>query len=236
MMFDDRVDAGRELAVKLKDYHGQDGIVLGVPRGGIVVAAQVALDLDFPLDVAITRKIGAPHNPELAIGSVAPDGTVIWNHEIVRRLGLSDSFLRQESDRELKEIERRISAYRGDRPYPCLEGKLVILVDDGIATGMTMGVALEWLREIGARTLVIGAPVTTADAIQWLRNRADQVVTVAVPEPFYYVGQFYRDFEQTTDEEVVEWLSRCRKWGGEVAGLQNPVRNGDHAHRPQLRP
>lgn len=205
-MFADRSDAGRQLADRLQHLKDQDAFVLGIPRGGVIVAAEVAASLQAPLDVIVPRKIGAPFNPELAVGAVAPDGTVVYDESMVRRLGIDLSDLKRQAARELQEIERRRRLYRGDRPAPDLRGRTVILVDDGIATGYTVQAALRSLRQQQPKRLVLAVPVAPADSLARLRPDADEVVCITAPVDFYAVGQFYYDFGQTSDQEVLSAL------------------------------
>jgi predicted phosphoribosyltransferase len=205
-VFADRSDAGRQLADRLQHLKDQDAFVLGIPRGGVIVAAEVAASLQAPLDVIVPRKIGAPFNPELAVGAVAPDGTVVYDESMVRRLGIDLSDLKRQAARELQEIERRRRLYRGDRPAPDLRGRTVILVDDGIATGYTVQAALRSLRQQQPKRLVLAVPVAPADSLARLRPDADEVVCITAPVDFYAVGQFYYDFGQTSDQEVLSAL------------------------------
>lgn len=211
MIFIDRRDAGRRLADVLASRSLADPVVLGVPRGGVVVAYEVARVLAAPLDVVIPRKIGAPTNPELAVGAVAQDGTLVLDEAMVRTVGASEAYLRREADRQREEIERRLKLYRGPRPAVELTGATVIVVDDGIATGATVLAALRGLRSQDPGRVVLAVPVAPPDTLERLTPEADEVVCLATPEPFYAVGQFYRHFEQTTDEEVVELIERSRK-------------------------
>ena len=207
MHFKNRKEAGQQLAKKLEWLRGQEGLlILGIPRGGVVVAYEVAKELDAPLDVFITRKIGTPHNPELAIGAAASDGTVVLDHELIQRLGVPESYVQQETMRQSAEIQRRLRAYRGSRPDIDLAGKFVILVDDGLATGAT---ALASVRAIKARqpaSVVLAVPVGPADTIQKLSREADQVECLYAPEVFWAVGASYAVFDQTSDAEVVQLL------------------------------
>ncbi len=216
--FTDRVDAGRRLALALKDFIGKTAIVLAIPRGGVVVGFEIANDLDLPLDVIIPRKIGAPDNPELAIGAMTEDGTTILDENIVTYIGVSDDYIKEESARQKKEIERRMKLYRQDEPYPNLTGLDVIIVDDGIATGSTMKAALASVKNRGAKTVTVAIPVGPPSTIKELEKQAHKVICLYTPEFFQAIGQFYDDFTQTTDEEVIELLkqSRQRKQVGKV--------------------
>lgn len=207
MYFVDRQQAGEELGRSLVKYKDSNTVIIGVPRGGVVVAAQVAKALAAPLDVIIPRKIGAPHNPEVAIGAVTQDGTVLKDEAVVQILGISDKVINDLADQVAREISRRVKIYRGGRPGLKTAGKNAILVDDGIATGYTIKAALQSLRKTGARWLVLAVPVAPADTIEELAGLVDELICLQSPDPFYAVGQCYRDFDQTTDEEVMELMA-----------------------------
>jgi putative phosphoribosyl transferase len=210
-LFADRVDAGRRLASALKDLVGKYAIILAIPRGGVVVGYEIAKTLDLPLDVIIPRKIGAPGNPELAIGAMTEDGTVLLDDRLVERLQVSEGYIEKESETQKLEIQRRLKLYRGDIPYPSLKNRDVILVDDGIATGSTMKAALASVRKRGAKTVVIAIPVGPPSTIRELEKEADRVVCLHTPESFYAIGQFYENFTQTQDEEVTRLLKLSKK-------------------------
>ena len=205
-LFANRIDAGRCLGRALKDLVGKDAVVLAIPRGGVVVGYEVAKALDLQLDVIIPRKIGAPSNPELAVGAMTEDGTVLLDDRLVEYLQVSEDYIRNESETQKLEIERRLRLYRGDVEYPSLENRDVILVDDGIATGSTMKAALASVRNRGAKTVVIAIPVGPPSTIRELEKEADHVVCLHTPESFYAIGQFYEDFTQTQDREVTRLL------------------------------
>ncbi len=203
MLFQDRREAGQALARELSSFKGSSNlIVLGIPRGGVVVGHEIAKALGAPIDVYITRKIGAPHNPELAIGAVASDGTLIIDQQLVRRLGVDEDYIEEESKRQKDEISRRLSEYRGDRPSPELAGKIVILVDDGVATGATTLVTIRAIKAQGPSELVLAVPVGPRDSIESLRQEVDKIVCLHAPEIFWAVGAFYNVFDQTSDAEV----------------------------------
>jgi putative phosphoribosyl transferase len=203
MLFQDRREAGKALAGELASFEETPNmIVLGIPRGGVVVGHEIARALGAPLDVYITRKIGAPHNPELAIGAVASDGTLLIDHQLVRRLGVSQDYVEQESDRQKQEILRRLGEYRGEVPGPELAGKVVILVDDGVATGATTLATIKAIKSQEPAQLILAVPVGPRDSIESLRQEVDELVCLHAPEIFWAVGAFYSVFDQTSDEEV----------------------------------
>ena len=206
--FSDRIEAGKKLAMALKDFSSKNGVVLAIPRGGVVVAYEIAKALGLPLDVIIPRKLGAPGNPELAIGAVAEDGTAILDNELVNYLGVSQSYIQEEIENQKQEIQRRLSLYRQQSSYPDLKGLDVIVVDDGIATGSTMKAALASVRNRGASSITVAIPVGPPSTIKELEKLADRVVCLYTPEFFQAIGQFYSDFSQTEDEEVVALLQQ----------------------------
>jgi putative phosphoribosyl transferase len=210
MLFRDRFEAGRLLASKLLQYAGRaDVLVLGLPRGGVPVAFEVARALCAPLDVFIVRKLGLPGREELAMGAIASGGVRVLNEKVVRELAISAKMIDMVTEEEQAELERREGAYRGNRPAPFLRGRTVILVDDGLATGSTMRAAIEALRNQGTARIVVAVPVGSSDSCMELKDAADDIVCAVTPEPFYGVGMWYDDFSQTTDEEVHELLERA---------------------------
>lgn len=213
-LFEDRRDAGRKLAAELEEYRRADGVILALPRGGAVVGFEVAAALQLPMDVFISRKIGAPGNPELAIGAVAEIDGVWTDRDAMALLGVSEQYVQQEADRQRHEIERRIQLYRQGRPLPPLDGKTVIVVDDGIATGYTMLAALRGIRRANPALLVAAVPVAPQDTLWKVSQEADRAVCLATPEPFFAVGFHYVSFEQVSDEAVVDLLQRARQQQG----------------------
>ena len=206
--FANRETAGDALAEALRTYHGRtDTLVLGLPRGGVPVAARVAETIEAPLDIMVVRKLGTPGQEELAMGAIASGGGRVLNEDVVRELGIRDETLDAVTRRERTELDRRERAYRGERPFPNLSGLCVILVDDGVATGATMMAAVEAVRTVGAGEVVVAVPVAPPDTVTRLQERADSVVCLETPEPFLGVGRWYRDFGQTADEEVVRLLT-----------------------------
>jgi putative phosphoribosyl transferase len=211
-MYRDRHDAGRQLARALVHYTGaRDTIILALPRGGVVVGYEVSLALHVPLDVLITRKLGTPGNPELAMGALAETGYRHLNPDVLRTYGISHSQLEAEVRRQQAEIDRRIERYRGGRSLPVLENQTVVLVDDGIATGATFYASLGALRQSAARRLVAALPVAPPDAVHQLKTLVDEVVILQAPAVFFAIGQFYQEFTQVEDEEVIACLEQARK-------------------------
>jgi len=211
-MFSDRIDAGKQLGRKLEFLKGQDPLVLAIPRGGVVVADAIATGLDCKLDIIVSRKIGAPQNPELAIGAVLHDGSYFPNSEVVKMLQVPQSYIDLEKSIQMKEIERRLINYRGSLQYD-LENKIIVIVDDGIATGATILVAALWVKKQKPKKVIIAVPVGSKDSIQKLKKIADEVIVLHAPDFFNAVGEFYKDFEQVEDETV---LGIMRKYGYEV--------------------
>jgi len=209
--FYNRADAGKRLVAILADFSGKNGIVLAIPRGGVVVGYQIAEALNLPLDVIVPRKLGSPGNPELAIGAIAEDGTAVLDDELIRYLGVSRQFIAEESERQRAEIQRRLHMYRQGLSPQVIRGKDVIVVDDGIATGSTMKAALASVRKRGAVSVTVAVPVGPPSTIEELKRRADRVVCLFMPEYFEAIGQFYVDFRQTSDEDVMELLKLRRE-------------------------
>ena len=207
MIFADRLDAGERLAKGLAHLAGSECVVLAIPRGGVIVGEVIAHEIGAPLDVVVPRKIGAPGNPELAIGAVAP-GIRVLDPRMVGALSVTDRYLEREIAEQEAEIERRQNAYRGGRPPQPVEGRVAIVVDDGVATGSTAVAALRWARARGAERVVLAVPVAPPQSLERLRAEADEVVVLETPQPFLAVGEWYRDFDQTTDEQVVSALAR----------------------------
>lgn len=206
--FQDRVLAGRALAGKLLHYKNDpNAIVLALPRGGVPVGYEVARKLDVPLDVMLVRKIGAPGQPELALGAIASGGVLVLDRDKIVDLGVTQQQLDVIVERESKELHRREKIFRGDRPQPNVNGKTVILVDDGLATGSTMRAAAQALELLGPSRIIVAVPVAAAATCEEFRTLVDEVVCVMTPEPFYAVGLWYHQFEQTSDEEVRTLLS-----------------------------
>ncbi len=219
--FHDRVEAGRLLASELPQYAGRsDVLVLALPRGGVPVGYEVARALDAPLDVFVVRKLGVPGQPELAMGAIASGGIRVLNDEVVEMLGISSRAIEAVAVREQQELQRREQLYRGDRPAPELAGRVVILVDDGVATGSTMRAAVQALRKARASRTVVAVPVGAPETCRTLASEADEVVCTRMPEWFSAVGLWYEDFAQTSDEEVRDLLERAA--AAHPAGSRQP--------------
>lgn len=210
--FADRRDAGRQLAARLGHLVGAHPVILALPRGGVPVAYEVAKALAAPLDVLLVRKIGVPHQPELAAGAVAEGDPpfIFANRQVAEPLGLSQAWLERAAAHEIEEIARRRRAYRHGQGAPDIAGKCVIIVDDGIATGATTHVAVQAARGLGAATIVLAVPVASTAAIAALRGSVEEIVALRMPEDFGAVGQFYVDFSQTSDEEAISLLGERR--------------------------
>ena len=207
--FHDRTEAGKLLAAQLGEYADRlDVWVLGLPRGGVPVAYEIAQALNLSLDICLVRKLGVPGQPELAMGAIAPNGVMVLNHEILKSIGISCSALQQVVENEKQELERRDHAYRENRPEPDVEGKAVILVDDGIATGSTLRAAIATLRQRNPKEIVVAVPVAPISACESLRAIVDKVICLIMPEPLNSIGMWYIDFSQTSDQEVQHLLAQ----------------------------
>lgn len=210
-----RADAGRVLAERLRDYAGRDDVlVLGLARGGVPVAYEIAGELDVPLDVFLVRKLGVPGREELAFGAIASGGALVLNEDVVRSLRIDEASARAVAERERAELARRAEAYRGTTDPPDVEGKTVIVVDDGLATGASMRAAVEALRQLRPRRIVVAVPAAAPQSCEELRAEVDEVVCALTPEPFLAVGMWYEDFSETTDDDVRELLARSRQGVG----------------------
>src|SRR5437588_7379167 len=208
--FANRAEAGRLLGLKLSKYAGRDDvIVLGLPRGGVPVAYEVAKSLQAPLDVFIVRKLGVPGFEELAAGAIASGGVRVLNEDVLRALPNADEIIESVTAKETAELERREKSYRADRPAPELRDRVVILVDDGLATGATMRAAVKALLQRGVAKIVVAVPVGPPDTFREFEDEADETICASAPEFFQAVGQYYEDFSQTSDEDVRELLSQA---------------------------
>ncbi|MGW1892767.1 phosphoribosyltransferase family protein [Streptomyces sp. NPDC002004] len=232
MRFVDRVDAGKQLADAVAQLDLHDPVVLGLPRGGVPVAYQVAHALGAPLDVLVVRKLGVPFQPELGFGAIGENGVRLLNDEVVRmaRLGARE---RDEVERRERDVlERRLTRYRRERPRVALTGRTAVVVDDGVATGSTAAAACQVARAQGAARVVLAVPVAAADSLEWLRHEADETVCLSAPKIFVAVGEWYQDFAQTGDEEVEDLLGRAASWTADDTGTPGDpevtVSAGDH--------
>ena len=210
MLFEDRGDAGRRLAERLKPYAGEHPVVFALPRGGVPVGFEISRALDAPLEVIVARKLGAPGQPEFGIGAVAPGGVRILNERAVQALGIPEDYLEWVSDQESAEAERRLRLFRGDRPYPDLETRTAILVDDGLATGVTARAALLALNRLNPCRLILAVPVCAPQTAELLRPETDDLICLHAPTDLEAIGLWYRDFEQVPDEEVIRLLEEAR--------------------------
>ena len=208
--FRDRTDAGQRLAEKLAGYAGRaDVLVLALPRGGVPVAFEIATALKVPMDVFVVRKLGLPGHQELAMGAIASGGVAVINNDVVGPSRVPLEVIQAVASRELRELNRREKAYRGDRPVPDVRNRTVILVDDGIATGSTMRVAVSALRHLGPARIVVASPTASPSACAQLDQEVDDCVCIITPDPYHAVGVWYEDFSQTTDDEVRDLLEKA---------------------------
>lgn len=219
MLFRDRADAGRRLAEELTRYRDEAPLVLALPRGGVVVGYEVARALGASLDIIVARKLGAPYQPELGIGAVAPGDVRVLDDAAIHLLGISKAQIEQTVAEERREVERRLQCYRGDRPLPYLGGRTVILVDDGLATGVTARAAIQAIRRQAPRRLVLAVPVCPPETAEALRPLVDDLVALSTPPDFHAVGLWYETFAQTTDDEVIALLERAWRDGYEEANI-----------------
>jgi putative phosphoribosyl transferase len=207
--FNNRSEAGRQLAALLREFKSrEDVVVLGLPRGGVVTAFEIAQELDLPLDIVVPRKIGAPGQEELAVGALTEDGSMVLNESLMRDLGITMVDIADTIAIEKKEAERRLKLYRGDRPPLDLINTTAILVDDGIATGATMRAAIKSARQHGAKKIVVAVPMSPTNTIEQIGREVDQVVCLLVTDMFWAIGQFYKTFEQVSDDEVIGLLHK----------------------------
>lgn len=211
-LFANRTSAGRELAEALDGYQDRENVIVyGLPRGGVPVAFEVATALQAPLDVLIVRKLGVPGHPELAMGALASRGVKVINDSVVRQLGIPDHDIDRITDQQRQEVEERERRFRGDIEVPDPEGAVAIVIDDGMATGSTMRASIQALREMSPAEIVVAVPVASPDVCEEFEQVADQVVCLATEHPFGAVGVWYQDFDQTTDQEVIDLLAKARK-------------------------
>lgn len=209
-IFKNRTDAGRKLAKQLERFSGQnDVLVLGLPRGGVPVAFEVAQALNFPLDVWLVRKLGVPGREELAMGAIASGGTRVLNQEVIQMLDISEKAIAEVEAKERRELKRREQAYRGDRPELDVSGRTVILVDDGLATGASMRAAVQALKTQQPAELIVAVPTAAPQTCAEFEDEVDHIICAATPEPFMGVGAWYEEFPQTSDEEVRELMRQA---------------------------
>jgi putative phosphoribosyl transferase len=208
--FSNRTEAGQLLAEKLIEYrHHSDVLVLALPRGGVPIGYEIAQALQVPLDVCLVRKLGVPGQEELAMGAIAPGGVMVLNNEVLTNLQISRQTLLEVANQEKQELDRRMRVYRGDRPLPQIRDQTIILVDDGIATSSTLRAAITVLQRQEPKNIIVAVPVAPMAACQALEKLVQQVVCLTTPEPLYSIGMWYRDFSQTTDEEVCHLLKQA---------------------------
>lgn len=208
-VFDDRIDAGTQLAKELMKWKDHDNtIVIGLPRGGVPVAYEVKNALNLPLDVVCPRKIGAPFNKEFAIGAITETGEGIFSERIIQNYGIPSDYIAAEVEEQKKEAQKRVELYRQGKPARPVENKRVILIDDGLATGATMKAAIRSLRSEGAASIIVGVPVSPPDTLEEIRELVEEVVCLSAPPLFQAVGQFYRDFSPTEDDDVISIMNQ----------------------------
>jgi len=211
-MFYDRYEAGQKLASALKNYKSKnDVIILAIPRGGVVVGFEVTKALGVPLDIVVARKIGAPGNAEFAIGAVSEKGDIILNEESISEYQISRDYIKKEAKNQRQEVKRRLAEYRGGKEPANLKDKIVIIVDDGIATGASIKAAISSVKADAPKKVILAVPVAPPDTIEELKKEVNKVVCLEAPETFFAVGQFYQIFDQTSDEEVKEILKTAQK-------------------------
>lgn len=201
-VYSNRQAAGKLLAEKLRSIVGSDAIILSLPRGGAIVGAEVVKALNVEHDLVISRKIGSPYNPEVAIGALTQDGRLLKDDSVINALSVTKGYIESQTRLELKEIKRRLKEYKGEKKFPNVLNKTVVLVDDGLATGFTMGAAVEFVRTLKPSRIIIAIPVGSVEAIAKLKPKVDQVVCPLIPKNFWAVGQFYQEFLQVDDEEI----------------------------------
>jgi putative phosphoribosyl transferase len=227
MRFRDRRDAGRKLAARLREYRSESPLVLGLPRGGVPVAYEVARELEAPLDVWVVRKVGAPGQPELGLGAVAEGGALFLDRGMIHSLGFSETEVLQAAERKAEEVEERVRRFRGAHPPPDIQGRTVLLVDDGIATGGTVRAAARALKEKRPAKVVLAVPVAATSSLEALRPEVDDIICLYPADYMMAVGEFYDDFGQTQDSEVQELLARAREQRAEGRGPEAAMEVGD---------
>lgn len=211
IMFIDRRDAGNKLALELEKFKGDNSIILAVPRGGIITAYETIKKYEFQWDLIIPRKIGSPHNKEVAIGAVTSDGTYFLNEKYIDMLNISQEYIEKQVYEQTNEIKRRLKKYKGNENFPEVKDKTVIIIDDGIATGFTILAAIKSIKKHGAKKIVLAVPVAPRDTVVYLEAVVDEVICLLIPDEFYAVGLHYKNFEQNTDEEVINIINELRR-------------------------
>ncbi|WP_315080457.1 phosphoribosyltransferase family protein [uncultured Clostridium sp.] len=209
-MFVDRKDAGKKLSIKLKKFKDENPIVLAIPRGGIVTAYETIKEFGFEWDLIIPRKIGSPHNKEIAIGAISLDKTYIFNEKYIDMLNISQEYIKKEVFKQTEEIKRRLTKYKGNENFPNVKNKTVIIIDDGIATGFTIQAAIKSIKKHDAKKIILAVPVAPQYTISLLEKIVDEVICPFIPNQFYSVGSYYKNFEQTTDEEIFNIVRELR--------------------------
>jgi len=210
-MFLDRKDAGEKLSIELENFKDEDPIVLAIPRGGIVTAYETIKKLGGQWDLIIPRKIGSPHNKEIAIGAVSLDGTYLLNEEFIDILNISQEYIKKEIFKQTEEIKRRLHKYKGNESFPDVKNKTVLIIDDGIATGFTIQAAIKSIKKHDPKKIILAVPVASQDTISLLEKIVDEVICLLIPTEFYAVGLHYKSFEQTTDDEVINIVNELKK-------------------------
>lgn len=210
-MFIDRKDAGKKLSVKLEKFKDENPIVLAIPRGGIVTAYETIKKFGFEWDLIIPRKIGSPRNKEVAIGAVSLDGTYILNEEYINMLNISEEYIQKQIFEQIEEIKRRLTKYTGNENFPDVKGRTVIIIDDGIATGFTIQVAIKSIKKHAAKKIILAVPVAPRGTLSLLKKFVNKIICLFVPDDFYAVGLHYKNFEQTTDEEVFAVIHELKR-------------------------
>ena len=232
MGFRNRSDAGRRLASRLEFLRGADVVVLGLPRGGVPVAAEVASALGVPLDVILVRKLGVPAQPELGLGAIGESGARVINPDVVRYAHVSEAQIAEVEQKERAELQRRAQRFRGDAPHESLAGRIAVIVDDGIATGSTARAACQVARALGAAAVVLAVPVAPPSTDRALRGDADEVICLEMPDHFQAIGEWYEDFAQTSDEEVVTLLRAGQADDGQEEQVRERQADGPHGNVP----
>lgn len=210
-MFRDRKEAAKKLSLELGRHCGSDCIILGIPRGGAIIAKYVGDRLNKPWDIIIPKKVGLPFNKEIAMGAVAQDGTYILNEEIIKYYNIPDEYIKSNIEIQTQEIKRRLNAYRNSDDFPDVEGRVVIIVDDGIATGFTLLAAIKSVKNHKPKRIVVGVPVASAEAVEMVGKYVDEIVCLKIPQNFASVGENYLDFNENTDEEIIELFKQKDK-------------------------